>query len=338
MRKILLAMLLAAVPALDSAAHAQEQAPAATPLVLTLPAGARSLALGEAFVTVDEDDPDAIVHNPSLLASTDAVGISVHRYGSSGTFAALNAASPLGPGTLGAAARFLDFHAVQVEPSTGPGAGPVTVARALLFEGDAGPASSAAATVGYGISFGDPDPTWLDDIRVGAAVHALRQATPGSRGVGWALDVGTAAELADVMVSLAVQGLGPELELDGEAEPVPLPRRAVLTAAHESTPVGPFDLIAAATVTAYDDVDAAGDGLDLALAPGIGLELAYWPIRGRTFFARFGFRNDPYGVLEPLTLGAGFEADAFALDYAFENARGGLGAAHRIGLRWWGTD
>ena len=127
------------------------------------------------------------------------------------------------------------------------------------------------------------------------------------------------------MVGLSARNLGPDVEIDGRS--MPLPRRLELGLAHESQRLGPLDVITAATVTARDDDDRS-------IAPGIGVELSYWPVIGRTFFARFGARHDPDVVMSPVTFGAGFEADAFALDYAFERA-GDEGDAHRVGLRWW---
>lgn len=319
MRRLALVALLCAGPAAD-VAHAQVLTPPSGPVVLTLPASTRALALGNAFVTV-ADDPDAIFYNPALLSSAEGIGVSAQRFGEASTLGTFSAATRLGPGTLGAGARFLDHRTGPTVPIGDV----VLLAGRSLFRGGDIPASSLAATLGYGLSFDDPSPTWLDDVRVGAAAHVLEERIGDARGAGVGFDVGAAVELEWLMLGLAVQNLGPELEIDDGS--FPLPRQAVFGAAHESQRLGPLDVVTAATVVARDDGDDS-------IVPGLGVEVSYWPIIGRTFIARVGARHDPDGVLSPITVGAGFEADAFALDYAYERA-GDLGAAHRVGLRWW---
>jgi hypothetical protein len=68
------------------------------------------------------------------------------------------------------------------------------------------------------------------------------------------------------------------------------------------------------------------------VAPAAGVEAAYWPITGRTFFARAGVRRPEQGE-QPFTLGAGFAGDKIIVDYAFEPFEGGR-RAHRFGVKW----
>jgi hypothetical protein len=64
------------------------------------------------------------------------------------------------------------------------------------------------------------------------------------------------------------------------------------------------------------------------------LEVAYWPVTGRTFFARVGFRQLPeVQTASPLTIGAGFTGDNIVLDYAYEGFETG-DPSHRFTLGW----
>jgi hypothetical protein len=66
--------------------------------------------------------------------------------------------------------------------------------------------------------------------------------------------------------------------------------------------------------------------------PALGVELAYWPITGRTFFVRGGVRRPEEGA-QPFTLGAGYAGDKIILDYALDPFEGGR-RAHRFGVKW----
>jgi len=90
-------------------------------------------------------------------------------------------------------------------------------------------------------------------------------------------------------------------------------------------PVGPLDL-------------AASGGLSYRrkgeLVPSVGLEVAYWPVTGRTFVGRVGFRHLPREQsASPVTFGGAFIGDAIVLEYAFEGFDSGSGS-HRFGIGW----
>jgi hypothetical protein len=179
--------------------------------------------------------------------------------------------------------------------------------------------SNILAAIGYGRT--------VKGVRLGVAGKVVEERRGikqegAERAAGGAIDLGAAFPLSVATVSLAVQNLGPEFDLEGAR--APLPRRVVLSAAHPSLPVGPFDLIAVAGMA----VERGG-----FVAPAAGAELSYWPVQGKTFVGRLGLRRTPEGGGSPLTLGGGFIGDRFALDYAYERF-GAAGGAHRMGVRW----
>ena len=67
-----------------------------------------------------------------------------------------------------------------------------------------------------------------------------------------------------------------------------------------------------------------------------GLEIGYWPIRGRTFVARVGFQDPPAGSgLSPVSLGFAFWGDDITVEWAFRAYDGTESSGtHRFGLRW----
>ena len=75
----------------------------------------------------------------------------------------------------------------------------------------------------------------------------------------------------------------------------PLPFRVTFGASSNSYVVGPLDLIATAAVSRRRDGD---------VIPAAGVEVAWWPVRGRTFIGRLGVRRVPGDGASPVTLGA----------------------------------
>lgn len=297
MNRLLTLGLLTALAA--SPARAQQRAP----IVLELPASTRALALGGAFVTAGGDH-DAIFYNPALLASARGMGAAVQRYGSASTLGVFAAAMELAPGGLGIGVQVLDYGAAPTDPGASAG---------LL---DRGPvlASNLAATIGYARP--------IKGVRVGVAGKFVEQRFGEERDGAAALDIGAAANVAFVTVALAVQNLGGGLEIGGER--LTLPRRVVLGAAHPSRIVGPFDLVTTAAVSALEDG---------TVRPALGVELAYWPVQGRTFVARAGVRRPELEGASPVTFGGAFIGDRFSVEYAYEGLEG-PGGGHRVGVRW----
>ncbi|NNM34062.1 MAG: hypothetical protein HKO53_13395, partial [Gemmatimonadetes bacterium] len=125
-------------------------------------------------------------------------------------------------------------------------------------------------------------------------------------------------------VALSVQNLGPALESDGVSpgQDLPLAKRVALGAFSRRYPLGPLDLGGAAQLarTGQGDIEVGG-----------GLEIAWWPVAGRTFVGRIGGRHTGDGTASPVTFGAGFAGDRIRLDYAFQGYDS-VDGAHSFGL------
>lgn len=289
--------------------------------VLTRPASVRAQGLGGLYVSAGGVASDAVFYNPALLTAARGLGLAGARYASGGRAGVFSAAQSFGSSGLAIGVSYLDLEG-DVRPAGGPYLLGVSVPEHRSLR------SGLMATFGYGRT--------VKGVRLGVARKVFEQRTGWERGTGGAVDVGAAISLAGATISLTAQNLGPDYESAGVR--VPLPQRFALSAASASMPVGPLDLVPAAGVV------VERDGF---VAPAAGIELAYWPVQGRTFVGRLGFRRTPDGGGSPLTAGGGFMGDRFAVDYAYERSpagrliTGGLGAevdeggVHRVGLRWW---
>lgn len=301
---------IASVPALllgvaclhPTAAPVRAQTPGREPAVAELHPGARTLGLGMA-PQLDGGTPDLAVTHPALV--TRAGGVSAGHTWFGGSAAAFYLAAA-GDGMGGGFAVSLSTLEYRTEA-------PAPGSRGLGlddFVSDA-PAGSAvfesAATVTYGRS--------LFGIDVGASGRFYTQRYGDARSTGYAFDVGVARGVGPVRLALSGRNVGSD-EL--------LPTEVVLGAGAYGRPVGPLDLGFAAQLVRRDDGEVIAGG---------GMEFGYWPIRGRTFVGRVGFRNVPDGEASPVTLGGSFWADSLVLDYAYQ-PMGGLDGIHRIGLGW----
>jgi hypothetical protein len=289
--------------------------------VLTRPAGVRALGLGGLYASAGAVGSDAVFYNPALLTAARGLGLSAGRYASGSMDGVFSAAQSFGSSGVAIGVSYLDL-AGEVRAPGNPDLLEVSVPERRSLR------SSLLAMFGYGRT--------VKGVRLGVAGKVFEERAGWERGTGGAVDVGAAFSFAGATISLAAQNLGPEVEL-AEVR-APLPRRVLLSAASTSMPVGPLDLVPVAGVV------VERDGF---VAPAAGVELAYWPVQGRTFVGRLGLRRTPDGGGSPLTAGGGFVGDRFAVDYAYERspdgrlivsgqvAEVGGGDIHRVGLRWW---
>jgi hypothetical protein len=121
---------------------------------------------------------------------------------------------------------------------------------------------------------------------------------------------------------VSAQNLGPGLSI-GDIS-LPLPTRVTLGISTPSMQVGPLDLLISTAVWHRRDGE---------IIPAGGIEIAWWPIVGRTFIGRVGVRRVPNPGACPFTFGLGFRGDAISVEYAFEEFDA-PGSSHRIGLSW----
>ena len=300
------ALALAAAPALGHVpGHAQSADHG--PLVLELPASTRGLALGGAFHMVG-DDSDAIFHNPALIGGAGVIGAAMQRFGTASMLSTVSGAAQWSSAGVAVGVQTLGYGAPD-------GGAAVSSHDARALFGTGGTASAeVAVSVGYARD--------VKGVRAGIAGKLVDQRLGANHDATAAVDLGVAVAAGPGRLALAVQNLGPGLTL-GQTE-LALPLRVTAGGSTSAIPVGPLDLGWSAAVS------READG---SVVPGAGMEIAYWPVRGRTFTARVGVRRAPEGFGRPVTFGGAFNGDRLAIDYAWQSHDGGE-AAHRFGLSW----
>jgi hypothetical protein len=298
-----LAAVLAALVASPSAAQSDGNAP----LLLELPASTRALGLGGAFV-LSTAESDAIFHNPGAILNADGAGLGVQSYGAASMLGTFSAATAWSGGSLAFGVQALSFGAAVPWLDAIP-----NDANDLLFDAPVG-ASELVGSIGYGRE--------ILGFRVGVVGKAIEQRVGPGRDATGAADVGIVRRLMGITFGVNAQNLGPGLSIGGIA--LPLPTRITLGASTPSRPVGPLDLLISTSVSRRRDGQ---------IIPSGGLEIAWWPIVGRTFIGRFGVRRVPGDGASPFTFGLGFRGDVITIEYAFEEFDA-PGSSHRLGLRW----
>jgi hypothetical protein len=297
--------LRSAVPAfailLAPCLAAGAQPRAILPVVLTLPAGPRTLALGDVGVTSRDDE--VIFFNPAQLVVANGFSTSGERYAAGSSGAALSAVTRFNGGGVAIGMRTNSVDAVGNFSSTlGSSVGQTVLSQ-----------TSLEASVGFAQA--------VKGVRVGAAVKYAEQDLGFSRLQRGLVDLGVAKQLfGSYTVGLAVQNLGQDTDLPGPVE-VQLPRQATLGISRGG-PVGEFDLFGTAAVSWIRSN---------TLAPAGGLEVNYSWLSGYNIALRAGGRR-PLPGEEAFTAGAGFTMDRLSIDYALETLSGGR-IGNRIGLR-----
>jgi hypothetical protein len=273
------------------------------PRVLELPASARALALGNAYMT-DTRDADALFYHPGLLADAEGYSLEVQTWREASAASAAFATPWHGFGVaLGLQVLQFGLPSSDEAPS----------GQDHLFRPGEVPASERVASLGFGRAVGG--------FRWGLTGKLAEERVGASRDAFTLLDIGVARELGPFQLGLTYQGLS-----GGGDRGWKQPARLTLAAGRYGEPVGIFDLGASAAVS------RRGDGEVLA---GVGLEVAYWPVNGRTFLGRMGLQRVPDGDGSPVSFGLAFWGDTIALEWAFRPFGGEVGGGtHRFGLRW----
>ena len=280
------------------------------PLVLELPGSTRALALGNAFALASQES-DAVFYQPGRLGRAQGFGASLQRFADQGTLSTFSAGTSWFGGGVAIGIQQLSYGthtpsgSLLVFPSD---------EAALRNKGDIG-VSETVLSVGYGKT--------LWGIQMGA-VGKLVEQRYGPRKAGTAaVDLGLASTAGPVTLGASVQNLGPDMTMAGTDRA--LPTRFILGVSTDARPVGPLD-ISAATALAYR--------LDGDVEPSVGLEFGYWPVNGRTFVGRIGYRyrSDDF-TATPLTFGGAFYGDDIVLEYAWQGFEEG-DPAHRFGIGW----
>jgi len=309
---VFMALLLSLFSALSQEAHAQTREYG--PMVLELPSSASALALGNSF-QLGCQDPSAIFYHPGALNRAQGMIASAQRYQPSSTQVALAAGTRWGSGVVALGVQFLTYGASASDPIDGSDILALPAdAGSLRDEGNVA-ASETVVSVGYGRR--------LFGLQMGVVGKFIEQRFGPRQAAVGAVDLGATFSPGPLSVGLAAQNLGPDLTIGGEE--IPLPLRFTLGASSRQAPVGPLDLSASAAVTYRIEGEAV---------PSAGLQAGYWPVTGRTFIARLGYRylpDEQSGC--PVTFGGAFLGDAITLEYAYEGFDSGK-AAHRFGIGW----
>ena len=297
------AVLLAAVAC---AVPLNAQQPQRAVLLPQLPASVRAAALGNAFV-LGSGEPEAIFYNPALSGGMEQVSVSGQWYGGSATLYTVAAGGQILGTSLAVGLQTVDYGAAPGDLGFADlhGAERLTVAATRV-------ASERVLTVGANRR--------MLGVRLGVAVKALERREDAERRVRPAVDLSTGLNVGPVAVGLSVHDLGESMTL-GEEE-VDLPTRATLGASSRTLQLGPLDVVATAAATYHFDEEFVSGG---------GVEVSYWPIQGRTFTARAGWREMEEAGAEPLTLGAAVTLDSFMVEYAWQRFE--QADVHRVGVR-----
>ncbi len=308
--KLLIAIgLVAAV-----ATPAWAQAPPVAPLILQMPATARTMALGDAWVT--GRDSEVIFYNPAqIIGATRTFGVTFGRPGPGSS--SLAAASSYAAGkyslTLGWGLRFLDFN---VDPAASY---PYTPDD-LLTKGTAD-GQSLLATFGGAIVY--------KNFRIGGAAKFLSEHVASMPGDpifaavsqhAWVADVGVARNLWGGVAAFSAQNLGRTEAVDATTLVTP---RQFLAGYSIGRSVGPLDLSAVGQVTMRKDW----------WSPAGGLEVGYSWIEGYNVAVRVGARRPFTALEEPITLGAALTADRLTVEYGVQFFDG-THPSHMVTVRW----
>jgi hypothetical protein len=309
------AALCAAFAALP-AAHAQAVGDSRAAILLTLPASARGLALGEAWAPV-ADDESALFYNPAQLARVrgTAAGGSVQHYVANTTLGAFAMATRAAHGTVALGVQVLDYGTEDEIVSSGGPQGTPT--------GGSVSAQDIALTAGYGLALGA-----RGEWRVGTAVKLARQHVANVSGSAVAADLGAGYSAANGWeLSAALQHLGSRLTLASVAAPLPYTWRVAVASPVIRGLLGEqfaFRTMAEARQSSGGAATGvlATEGTWRAARDALALS-------GRAGYAFRGAGDDR----RPLTVGGGITLARVTVDYAYEGFDL-LGATHRVGVRF----
>ena len=267
-----------------------------------IPTSTRAMALGGAHM-MSGSQPDALFQHPELLLAAEGMSLDVQRWGGEGSATSASAATSWFGGDVGVG---IGLQTIQhTRNSAGGGDGPFP--QDPLFVAGGTFVSERIASVG--MARGMADITWglafrLSEVRVAGAGNDtdLGLAFGASREVG-PLTVGVAyrdilRSVSDLTIGVGAYGWD----------------------------LGFLDVGVAARLEGFDD----------EVRYGGGVELGYWPLRGRTFVARVGAQNVPDGsAARPITLGFAYWGDSLLLEWGYQPFEGAPeSGTHRFSIGW----
>lgn len=283
------------------------------PIILLLPAGTRTLAMGNTGVTSRDDD--ALFFNPAMLAVARGMSASYEHYSSGVDGGSLSSVTRFSTGGIAVGMRMVNYR---------PAFGLFPTDRASL--GASRPDGTSIEALA-GIA------QVVKGYRFGVSGKVAQEQAGDRRESRAALDLGVSKDFfRSYTFGLAVQNIGSDMEMPcvlvqgcqgnpGAQTDLHLPLRTTLGASR-SKQVGEFDLLATAALAMYR--------ADF-FAPSGGAELGYSWLDGYSIALRAGLRR-PLPGEAAFTAGAGFNVDRLSIDYALETLAGSH-LSHRIGLR-----
>ncbi len=295
------------------------------PVVLILPTGPRTLAMGN--VGVASRDDEVLFFNPAQLAVARGMSVSAERYSPHAGGATLSSVTRIASGGVAVGMRMVDYQA----PSVSFPADRATMLHAGSQNGTSLEATAGLAQVFKGTRFGVAAKYAEDHVSV-VRVHSAAFDVGASRDfmryftAGLSLqNVGSAQSVSCVDTRVADSCVPPQQAMNApspgpQAQIYPPLRSTAGVAA--SRPVGPVDIVVTAAVSMLRTE---------RVFPAAGGELAYSWLDGYSIALRAGVRRTMPGE-EPATAGIGFTMDRLSIDYAIE-ALSGQRAAQRFGLR-----
>jgi len=277
------------------------------PRVFELPASTRAMGLGDAYM-MNAGHADAIFYHPALLTGASGFGIEMQRWGDDASSVAMSAATQWVGAGIGIGLTMLQYGA----PAGGTFAAPQ--GQDHLFTQGPVAVSERAIVLGYARE--------ILGLDIGVNGKIVEERIGTARDAAGLFDVGAAGAVGPVRIGLTVRDIGEDpLVADPDATP-----RIVLGAGSYGRQVGIFDLGASAAATWSDERTTVSGGV----------EVGYWPVRGRTFVARIGFQKPDEGSdMSPVSLGFSFWGDDVTAEWAFRPYGGDeSGGTHRFALRW----
>lgn len=294
------------------------------PLILLLPSGPRTLAVGNTGVGGRDDD--VIFFNPAQLVIARGFSGSIERYSATSAGGTLSAVTRFNTGGIAIGMQMVDYEApLATFPPN----------RGTMLEPGRGNGTSVEAVVGVG--------QVIKGVRVGLAGKYVEDNAPALRVSRGAVDVGVSRDFfGPYTFALAVQNIGasttipcsvvstpaadtcvvtPGFPPPPQFTSVPLPLRTTF-GVQTQRPVGQLDLMATASIWLLRADWIGGSG---------GAELGYSWLDGYSVALRAGARSTMPGEAA-FTAGAGFTMDRLSIDYAVE-ALTGSHWGQRIGLR-----
>jgi len=294
------------------------------PLILLLPSGPRTLAVGSTGVAGRDDD--VIFFNPAQLVIARGFSGSIERYSATSSGGTLSAVTRFNTGGIAIGMQMVDYEApLAAFPPN----------RGTMLDSGPGNGTSLEAVVGAG--------QVIKGVRVGLAGKYVEDNAPAVRVSRGAVDAGVSKDFfGPYTFALAVQNIGasptipcgvattaaagtciatPGFPPPPQFTSVYLPLRTTF-GVQTQRPVGQLDLMATASLWMLRADWVGGSG---------GAELGYSWLDGYSVAVRAGARR-PLPGEAAFTAGAGFTMDRLSIDYAAE-ALTASRWGQRIGLR-----